>query len=532
MWAAALLVPVSLAALPTTTFTPDEGVYGTQMVALDEGDWAYHPPSASIDPDGEFFPIPQAPGEGGAREVYVRHPAYPVVLQAVEAAFGRGWVLLVPGLLGVLAAALAAWSLADALGVERGRLAFWLVVASPVAFNGFVLWGHAIGAALSGWAFVVLARAVRRPSVGAWVGVGVLGAAGLLIRSEGLVVAGAIVTVTAVLGVVHRRIALVAGAAGVGLLCAGAVLAERGWIVSIVGAAGNLAEPRAGGNLGDVGFVEGRFEGLRRAIFGGSLYKPGAALVAQLAAVLLLVGAYDWHRGGGRRRGLALLALGSGLLVVRVVAEPIDPITGLGIAWPVCWLGAAQLVGWVRTGTIERLLVTCVTGLVVAGILATQYADGGALQWGGRFFQPVVVPLAVAAGAMVAARPRLGGPATAALAVLPAVLGVVSLVATRAQHERLYDAIRANDAGLVISLPRVVPVAMWREPDRMWLRVGIEELDEALAVARAAGREEVTVVWVTGVPFTVEGWEVTSSERRAYDADEFEVLRLRALDGP
>ena len=529
VWSAALLVAVSIAALPTTTFTPDEGIYGTQVVALSEGDWAYRPPSAAIDPDGEFFPVPQAEGEGGARPVYVRHPAYPVVLQAVEAAFGRGWVLLVPGLVGVLAAAFAAWSLADALAVDRGRLAFWLVVASPVAFNGFILWGHAIGAAVSGWAFVFLARAVRRPTTGAWLGVGALGAAGLLIRSEGLVVAGALVSVPAALGLARRRVAIVAGSGLVLLLTAGALLAERRWIASIVGTVGGLAEPRGGGNLGDVGFLEGRLEGLRRAIFGGSLYNPGVAVVAQLAALLLVAGAYDWHRGGGRQRGLALLGLGSGLLVLRVVVEPIDPITGLAIAWPVFWLGAAQLVGWVRGGSVERRLVTFVTGLVVAGIVATQYGDGGALQWGGRFFQPAVVPIAVAAAAMVGARPRLGLP-TAALAALPAVLSVVSLVATRAQHERFYEAIRADGAELTISLSGVVPVAMWREPDRTWLRVEPDELDDALDVAYAAGVDEVTVVWVTGVPFDAEGWEVTSTQRYPYDALELPVMRLRALD--
>ncbi|WP_390506333.1 hypothetical protein, partial [Staphylococcus pseudintermedius] len=85
---------------------------------------------------------------------------------------------------------------------------------------------------------------------------------------------------------------------------------------------------------------------------------------------------------------------------------------------------------------------TTITVLFAGAIVATQYADGGAVQWGGRFFAPITVPLAILVvvgldrllGALAdgaadgpeergASQMRISRGLVGALVVLPLVLG-------------------------------------------------------------------------------------------------------------
>ena len=89
---------------------------------------------------------------------------------------------------------------------------------------------------------------------------------------------------------------------------------------------------------------------------------------------------------------LALVAVA--VLLVRVAVAPSD-LAGLLAASPVIALGIGA---WRRTSSppAERaVLLFC--SIELALVLVTQYPEGGARDWGGRYLFPLLVPVVVVA---------------------------------------------------------------------------------------------------------------------------------------
>ena len=105
---------------PTATFTSDEGAYALQVRALQDGSWAYDYKAAPSTPRATSFPIILSDGSGGHHYPYVKHPAFPLLLLGSATLFGTALGLHLPGLLGVVGAAVAAWLLAKELGRPAG----------------------------------------------------------------------------------------------------------------------------------------------------------------------------------------------------------------------------------------------------------------------------------------------------------------------------------------------------------------------------------------------------------------------------
>jgi hypothetical protein len=158
LWAHVVaLVVVLLAAgalvLPGTSFTPDEGAYGAQADALAEGRWEYRTPADAVVPGHDHAIFEGAP--------YTRHPVYPWLLRASMVVTGRGPGLVALGALGTVIASAAAWWSAARLRPGAEPYAFWLTAASPLLFDGFVVWSHPLAAAAFGLALVAVARGLE-----------------------------------------------------------------------------------------------------------------------------------------------------------------------------------------------------------------------------------------------------------------------------------------------------------------------------------------------------------------------------------
>lgn len=528
----AVLLAVAVGALlrPATTFTVDEGVYGTQVVALADGDWSYRPPSAVLDPAGRFYPVPQAVGDGAERVVYGRHPAYPLLLHGIEAVGGRGIALTVPGIAGAVVAAASAWCMARRLAPGREALAYWITAASPLAFHAGILWGHALAAGLTGAATAAVLGALARagPRRNAWWAAGAVSlCAAVLVRSEAQLYAAALVVAVVLHGTASRRREVVVAGGALAAAVAATVLSEIMWVRAVVGPDGLLGVRR-----GSEGFVLDRLEGFRNAVLGASLYDDVNGALTVLALAAAAAGVVSAGRAG-RWSPVAVVLVGAGAVVyaARIVADPIDPVTGLVAGWPV-----VVFVPWAwRRSATPAPAGRRVVGLALAGfagaVLATQYPDGGALQWGGRFFSPAFPALGALAAAASGRLPGIGAPAGRRLAVaaaaVPAVLALVCLRQTRLQHDDLVDLVSAEQAELVVAFPRFLPPAMWRDDDRSWLQVdGEEALADALQVARTRGVANATLVWLAGPAPATPGWDRRLVGVETWDVHAFAVYRL------
>ncbi len=419
LWTHAGVLAVIVLALfplmrPTSAFTSDEGAYALQVAALEAGSWVYDYRALPLDPDAKAFPIVLSDSGPDGFYPYVKHPAYPLLLQASSAVFGRTVGLHLFSLLGVVGAAVAAWLLAGQLDPSLRRPAFWLAAGGPVLVNGFLIWAHAPSAALAGLALAAAARIARR-GVTPWPALGMAAAlvAGVFLRSEGLLLAGALaVALAAVRFSETRRLRAALGglslAAGPALV---AVVVERWWVSSIMGTTyGGVAGQ---GSEQAMPFLEARLRGAWHVLFQGHFIDAGAGLPVLAALAVVAGGGFLAFRRLGR--GLAVVVgLAAALLVLRFAAHPHDSVTGLLAAWPLAVLGLL-LFRWRGAGPVAWLLGGTVA-LFGLATLATQYPEGGGLEWGGRYLSPALVPLAVLAAAGLAravaagARPVAGRP--------------------------------------------------------------------------------------------------------------------------
>lgn len=521
LWAhAAALALVVLAAFPLMTplgsFTSDEGAYALQVEALGRGQWEYEYRAGRFDPEGEHFPLVLTDrGEGGYYP-YAKHPAYPMALRAAVALLGVTAGLHVLGLLAVVATAAAGWLLAAEVDRALSRPAFWMAASGPVLVNGYLLWAHAPSAALAGLSTVAAVRVARR-GVSGWppVALAVGLAAGVLLRSEALLFAGAVVLAVAWARTWRDGWARsAAGAAAVGLPAVVAVWVERAWANSIVGDVGQTLGVRESGRGTSylVGRLNGGWHELFQPAYGGTV----AALLGLTALVAVAAfGAMALGRDNERGwlgRLLLPLAVAAVAMAGRMVMAPTEPVTGLFAAWPVALLGIA-LVRW--RGAPEAVKVVGAIGAVfVLAVLATQYPEGGGREWGGRFLSPATAIVAVLAVSgirrAVASRPgpdaarRVATAAVAAVAGLSTVLALTTVGRARAESDRLTAAVARHRADVTISVEPSLPRLSWRADDQVaWMLARPDEVAGLLDALHARGASSVAAVLPAGFP--VEG---------------------------
>src|SRR3954467_1660705 len=366
-------------------FTTDEGAYGLQQRTIhDTGSFAFDWKGRGVDPPYRWYPIVNGSVAERGAFPYVAHPAYPLLLRASTAVAGETVGLLLVPLIGALVAAAAAWWLAEEVDPRLAPLAFWLAALGPLFVNAWIIWAHAPGAALAGLSLVAALRAGRRGMRSMAFGGAVLATiAGSLLRSENLIFA--VGAALAFVIVRRMRVSTVRAAAESAVLvvaAAGTAFCEARWRSSIIGA----QDAVSGIRQTDGSFLTGRLSGMYH-----SLLLPDAgwhfdllviALSAVLAALVVMT-CRSRSSADPRRLATGVTALASaGLLAVIVAESPTRSISGLVAAWPVVLLAGGALVGTTNRST--RALVAA-TAVLVAGVLATQYAEGGGLEWGGRF---------------------------------------------------------------------------------------------------------------------------------------------------
>ena len=529
--AALALVLLALVPLVGTgaSFSADEGAAITQARSLSRGDgWIVEHPVPEVDPTGVNYPLENS--ERGPRGVapYAKHPLYPVLLAAADRLGGvTGMVLL--SLAGTIAAAAMAALLARRLDPALDRAVLWVVgLGSPLLFDGFLVIGHALGAALAVAAVLLAVRAVerRRPLVA--VAVGPVVAAGVMLRTEFVFVALALAVTVFGVGLVARRLAVPALVAGVSVTAATAArFGDREWTERILGPTG-AGVPMPPGTLAGGG-LGGRARGFVLTWLTPG-YGAGAtvhlALVVMLASVVLA--AWLTRRRPEEPRliaGAAVTAVGAAL--VALVASPANVVPGLLVAFP---LAAAALLVVRRdhlTTTAGRLSLGTF-GLFALGVIATQYQRGGSGEWGGRYFAvgiAVVTPVLVLALRDAGRRlepqaRRIVGASLAGCIVALSVMGMGSLRAAHQRNASMNDAVveaaaaaPAGDGGpaVVVAADGTLARHGWPTFDQARWLLGGADLPALAGRLRAAGIPQF--VFVTRDP-TGPGAGLTVVDRR------------------
>lgn len=493
----------------SSVFSSDEGSYAVQARALDHGDWDMGYAFAEADPAGTFVPFHGASVDDGRVVPYAAHPLWPTALHLVSQPLGEPVGLRVLGVGSVVVVAVLAWALAGHLGGTGARpWAFWVAAASSALGNAWVVWSHGPSAAAGGAVALGLLRAKRGNG---WLVLGAMGAAlSVMLRSEGVLWVAAVSAALVLFGV--DAPARVRGLA-IGLASATALVVERAWTASIIGASvmssdGGTLGTRSGGAT-----LDERLAGLRIALLDGALADPQARALG-LASVVLVVGALVLAARGSRAGVTWAVGASAVVLALRVAAAPSDPVPGLLAAAPALLFATL----WRPSDRTERWVPVAV-GLFLAAVGASIYVDGGALQWGGRFLSPITPLLAALAGVGVSRvihAEGLGAPKVT-FAISGSVVVLLSIQATAAVV--VPDRIRRDTADAVDRVVEIGPDVLITEggqvarldwqgwPERCWIalpdRATPRDVRELLGVL---GRSGVRVAAYAGIePTLLEG---------------------------
>ena len=505
-------------------FSTDEGSYAIQSEALDRGSWEIDWPFREVDPTGAHFPyhggrLTESPrGE----YAYVNHPIWPELLASVRSLGGEGVGLRLLPMASVVVAALCGAALARRMGGPvAGPWGFWVVATSPVLADGLMIWAHAPSAALAGLA--VLAAVELETGKARWWWWALLCAAlagGVLVRSEGAFVVAAVAGLLALIGLRRREWRLVgAGVLGAGA-GAGALLLEWAWAAGYDGA-GLTSRADSSGFLGD------RLHGAGVSLLRGAS-DPGAALISLLAVSLVVLAVVASRRTSLAIRPELVVGAAAVLVVVRTVVGHDDPVPGLLSAWPALAFAGAGVVAAARRALPVALLVGA-TGFGLA-VVATQYDDGGGLQWGGRFLAPLLVPTgAVAAVGLLRVLPSPSVRRTGA--ALLAATALASLVITDQIRETNLSVVHQVDATgqpvVLVAGDQIARLDWSRWPERCWIS-DRGDLRGALAALREAGVDHAAYVGFEPIDLTALG----ASARPVHRGALVGVVDLRFVPTP
>ena len=547
-----LVAITSLAPLDASLGT-DDGAYGGQVFALQQGRWDLDRPvpvvdqanegwfNAAIDPDG---PLP-----------YTSNPSYALLLtgganlwaMATGTTPGEGTAgdngpaLQAIPVLGAVAAAIAGWVVTAHLDRRAARLGFWLVALGPVVVNATSLWAHTLSTALAGVAVLCVVRIVGAPDdrtarptgwnrvpVAPGIGLAAALAAGAAIRTEAVLWIASLAVATVAVDRRSSTMIVLAPATALGM---GAWAANRLWGLSL--RADRLPIVTSANELnGSPGWAASRLPAAWELLV--TTIRPGPGPVLLLVALMVItLGALDLRsrhaeeepgavgaaepsapgRSASLGRPAILLLLGVGIYLVVIAVSRSSLLAGTLTAWPAvlvllvagrygCWPVSSSPTSSGAGPPGSRMVAVLLLGssaLFAAAVVATQYAEGGGLQWGGRYLSMAYVPIAAAAavvGREVFHRTKLP---VAALVIAPAVLGVAGSIQLHRGHADLMAAITERPSEVIVSdlrpLTRIgwsaLPTAIYVADD-----TSIEPLLTTLADADVA---TVTVVGIGDV---------------------------------
>ena len=473
LWAHLLALAVGLLLLvpvvgTSQSFLADEGAAVIQARSLEAGEgWIVEHPLPEVDPDGGWYPVVNAEHGDKGFAPLAKHPAYPVLAAAAMRLAGVTGIVLL-SLAGTVAAAGLAAALAGRVDRSLVRPTLWVVgVGSPMLFDGFLAMAHTLGAALATAAVLAAVVAVQdhRPKAGLLVALPMAGA--VLLRNEALLFAAALVLAAGVVWIRRPYRAAAATVAAATLVATiGARLVERVWIARITGgavAATSVGVPASGDSL-----LRGRVDGFLRTWLNPG---DGGPLSVRIA-LLLILPAIVWcvlriRADPDDRTGiLGSAAVAAAAAVAAVLIAPDNIVPGLLVAFPVATAGMMVL----RRSLFNDVgpLLLGVTAAAFAGaVLATQYAEGGIGEWGGRYFAlavPAAVPLLLAGlrrqGLVLPTSVRRG--VAVALGICAMALSTMAVTALRSSHQGADEVVsRIETAAQSTGDPRPVVLTTW-----------------------------------------------------------------------
>lgn len=428
------LVLLALMAVIDTrgSFGPDEGGYilQTRNVA-EEGTWEIPHPAPEADPDRVALPLNNANEVGDGWAAIASHPAQ-IYLYVLPYRLAGVAGLMLLSLLGTIAAAAAGGLLARRLKERYARPAVWILgLGTPLLFYSYVVNAHTLGAAACGFAALFALRFLDKPKVWLGVGVAMLVAAAILVRSEAFFMGCAIGVVVFAVGIGRRSVPAVLLGAMTGFVAVGTRVAEGRWEAWLVETRSYFLVYRQASFT----TLSGRIDGLYWTWF--RLGPQGMGVVADLLVLGVLLGIVGLViarlRPGGTPVVVSVAVLMITISLIGIVlllgTDLHRAISGLFFACPFIGIGLFAL-GRLRG---DAAILLWISGLFTAAVVATQYDVGGGVEWGGRYFAlmlPLLVPVLVQAlaqlGRGLEARAR-----HAAVLALVALMAMASLYAVR-----------------------------------------------------------------------------------------------------
>ncbi|MCP4545477.1 MAG: hypothetical protein GY835_03290 [bacterium] len=341
-------------------------------------------PGSSIDPTGEFSPVPvlyTIPRDGHMVSIY----SYPFAFICAGFFKLAGAVgLRFPSLGAALGILFISSRLGKVLGARSSFLLPWIIIlATPVLFYSLAFWEHALAALAAVGCLMLAARSVESEHSLKALAAGFVAGLAFLVRPEGLFLGPA-----ACVGLnmaTPKRWPLV-----------GACMS--GWALGLApGILMNMViygQPLGGGvakNYGDRALIEQLMIGRGRIIEGlifdrDSFFWLLILLVALGAVMGLMTGVW---------LSSATLFLSLMILALRLSEKGMFINTGLVASCPLLLLALTRQGDPSRALPVVRLLrSTCL--LYISAIVLTAPNDGGT-QWGPRYLLAVIAPLAVLA---------------------------------------------------------------------------------------------------------------------------------------
>lgn len=474
------------------SLSSDDGAYGWQIYALENGTWPLERTLPVVATDNEGIVNAYVGPEGPWP--YTRHPTYVVAQRAIADKFGLvGGAYAIP-LISLLLMPFVVAALVRSIDRSWVVPAFWLAVLSPLAINGVGLWAHApatVMATLSLWAAIEL---IKRPNLWGSALLSTSLAINVLLRSEAALWAGAL---TVAIVIVGRDLSRLLHAA-VGLSAAAfAAIAERRITASLTADAFPVGDRPGRSYLSD------RILVAWHEIFSGSLYESEIGLLAILGVVSLLFGAFRF-RQSRLRDAKMFFAVGLVLYALRLPLIDRDLMSGLVTAWP----APIILLIAVPIRLRSPLRVAAVTGVIfTAAVLITSSGSGHG--WGGRYLSsliPVLCVLGTAAFSQLDRTRMVQGFAIAILTV-PLLSGLLGAHKMRTWHASVIERVVEVETDVVVAEAMAMPRLAWATaPSTEWYRSTPERLDPFLADLAAANVERITVQGFSDQPIAIDGY--------------------------
>lgn len=413
-------------------FIDEAALYGQLEVMDDTGDWTVPLPFPDRDPDGTYMPMARSDVADGRFAPFAKHPVHVLVARGAHLIGGDVAVRLLSSV-GLLCAGVGA-AVISGREPRRRVLAFWItLVASPLLFDANLVVAHTLGAAVAAAVVAIVVRVPdRRWSIPT---VLLLTCLGGLLRNEFLLLGAAGFVVLGVRSLLRRSIrdALLGASMFVGSVAA--YLGEPLLVRSIIGGRPGLDQAPTSGTS-----VSAAAEATVRALFeveglpgttAGLLGVVVAGSLTGVAAVVIQRRAVD--------RGLVVVVAAAALAGSLLFVLQPHLVTGLVWAFPALLLLVALVSRSAGPDGPLRLPVV-MAGVFALLVAATQYSQGGGLEWGWRYVA-VAVPLVTPAIADVATRWWDRGPEIprVALGALAAACAFVQVGGLRVERTVVSD---------------------------------------------------------------------------------------------